>query len=93
MLLLSGAGAPVGSVTVGHDGHRGWVYYLAVAPGRRREGIGRQLMAEAEAWLLPAGASKLQPMVREGNAAALAFYAALRLERQPVVTLGWFLAA
>lgn len=91
-ILLAGEGdANTGSVMVGHDGHRGWVYYLAVSPGARRGGVGRALMAAAEDWLRAAGAPKLQLMVREGNADALAFYAALGLERQPVVTLGRFL--
>src|SRR3954447_22821684 len=33
-----------GSVMVGHDGHRGWVYYLAVSPACRRRGLGDRLM-------------------------------------------------
>ena len=84
-------GVLAGTVMVGFDGHRGWVYYLAVAPTARRGGVGRALMAAAEAWLATAGAPKLQLMVRAGNADALAFYEALGLERQPVVTLGRFL--
>jgi ribosomal protein S18 acetylase RimI-like enzyme len=83
--------ALIASVMVGFDGHRGWVYYLAVAPDRRREGLGRQLMAAAEAWLRDRGAPKLQLMVRTSNEAALGFYEALGLERQEVVTLGRFL--
>lgn len=81
----------IASVMTGFDGHRGWVYYLAVAPDRRREGLGRQLMAAAEAWLRERGAPKLQLMVRDSNAAALDFYRALGLEPQAVVTLGTFL--
>ena len=77
-----------GSVMVGFDGHRGWVYYLAVDPETRRAGLGRALMAAAETWLRERGAPKLQLMVREGNEAALGFYAALGLEVQPVVVLG-----
>jgi len=77
-----------GSVMVGFDGHRGWVYYLAVGPEMRRAGLGRALMAAAETWLRERGAPKLQLMVREGNEAALGFYAALGLEVQPVVVLG-----
>ena len=78
---------------VGCDGHRGWVYYLAVAPERRRSGLGRTMMDAAEAWLRERGAPKIQLMVREDNEAALGFYEALGLERQKVVTLGRFLAA
>ena len=81
-----------GSVMVGFDGHRGWVYYLAVAETARRQGVGRALMAAAEAWLEARGAPKIQLMVREDNAAALGFYEALGMERQKIVTLGRFLA-
>ena len=87
----AGQGDLAGSVMVGFDGHRGWVYYLAVAPGRRRSGLGRVLMAAAEVWLRARGAPKIQLMVRADNAAALGFYEALGLERQQVVTLGRFL--
>ena len=81
----------IASVMTGFDGHRGWVYYLAVAPNRRREGLGRALMDAAEAWLRERGAPKLQLMVRTSNEEALGFYEALGLERQEVVTLGRFL--
>jgi ribosomal protein S18 acetylase RimI-like enzyme len=91
VLLAREGGALVASVMVGCDGHRGWVYYLAVAPGRRRAGLGRAMMAAAEAWLRERGAPKLQLMVREDNDGALGFYQALGLERQAVVTLGRFL--
>lgn len=91
VLVARSAGGIDGSVMVGADGHRGWVYYLAVDPERRRGGMGRALMAAAEGWLRERGVPKIQLMVREGNDAALAFYAALGLERQPVVTLGRFL--
>lgn len=80
----------IASVMVGFDGHRGWVYYLAAAPDRRREGLGRRLMDAAEAWLRERDAPKLQLMVRASNAEALGFYEALGLERQEVVTLGKF---
>ncbi|WP_022885034.1 GNAT family acetyltransferase [Glaciibacter superstes] len=59
---------------VGHDGHRGWVYYLAVDKGQRGTGLGRRMMAAAEGWLRENGAVKVQLMVRSGNAAAFGFY-------------------
>jgi ribosomal protein S18 acetylase RimI-like enzyme len=40
--------ALVGSAMVGFDGHRGWVYYLAVSLQHRKQSIGRALMHEAE---------------------------------------------
>nr|WP_253190616.1 GNAT family acetyltransferase [Sphingomonas sp. LM7] len=91
VLVAQGSDGIGGSIMVGFDGHRGWVYYLAVAPDRRGEGLGRALMAAAEDWLRARGAPKIQLMVREDNHAALGFYRALGLERQKVVTLGRFL--
>jgi ribosomal protein S18 acetylase RimI-like enzyme len=91
VLVLRAGDALEASVMVGNDGHRGWVYYLAVAPERRRAGLGRAMMDGAEAWLRARGAPKLQLMVREDKEEALRFYEALGLERQKVVTLGRFL--
>jgi GNAT superfamily N-acetyltransferase len=48
---------------VGHDGHRGWVYYLAVKQTKRRGDLGRRMMHEAEAWLRERGVAKLHLMV------------------------------
>jgi ribosomal protein S18 acetylase RimI-like enzyme len=92
VLLLREGGALAASVMVGFDGHRGWVYYLAVAPERRRAGLGRVMMDAAEAWLRARGAPKIQLMVRADNEAALGFYESLGLDRQQVVTLGRFLS-
>lgn len=88
VLLAEQDGALAGSVMVGFDGHRGWVYYLASAPSQRRQGIGRALMQAAEKWLSGAGSPKIQLMVRGDNAAARGFYGALGYELQDVVTLG-----
>src|SRR5579864_64434 len=38
----------IGTVMAGYDGHRGWIYSVAVLPDRRREGIGSQLIGAAE---------------------------------------------
>jgi ribosomal protein S18 acetylase RimI-like enzyme len=78
----------VASAMIGFDGHRGWIYYLGVDPDLRRQGLGARMMEAAEQWLRARGVPKLQLMIRDGNTAALAFYEALGLERQPVVTMG-----
>ncbi|MET0307955.1 MAG: GNAT family acetyltransferase [Sphingomonas sp.] len=91
VLVVRGENGIDGSVMTGFDGHRGWVYYLAVAPERQGSGLGRALMAAAEDWLRARGCPKVQLMVRTSNVAALGFYEALGLERQEVVTLGRFL--
>ncbi len=67
-------GTIAATVMVGHDGHRGWVYYLAVDPERGRKGLGRRMMAAAEQWLLARGLPKLHLMVRAENDAVAAFY-------------------
>ena len=81
-------GALVGTAMVGHDGHRGWVYYLAVADAARGAGLGRDLMAAAEAWLVARDVPKIQFMVRTDNSAVLAFYDHLGYGLQDVVVLG-----
>ncbi len=81
----------IASVMVGHDGHRGWIYYLAVSPDRQTRGHGREMMAEAELWLTARGAPKVQLMVRSENQGAAAFYTALGYESQHVAVLGKWL--
>jgi ribosomal protein S18 acetylase RimI-like enzyme len=78
----------VATAMVGHDGHRGWVYYLAVAPGVQGQGLGRRLMKECENWVLARGIPKIQLMVRSGNAAATGFYEKLGYTDAEVVVLG-----
>src|SRR5581483_6473164 len=73
ILLALEDGRLAGSVMVGHDGHRGWLYYVSVAPDLRRQGIGRALVAAAEPWLAERGVPKAHLMVRETNQAVAAF--------------------
>jgi ribosomal protein S18 acetylase RimI-like enzyme len=70
------------SAMVGHDGHRGWVYYLAVDPSLRGRGFGRMMMRAAEAWLIEHGVPKLMLMVRADNKAVCDFYEAVGYQRQ-----------
>ena len=67
----------IATVMVGEDGHRGWLYYLAVDPAHRGRGLGRAAVAAAEAWLAARGLPKAQLMLRDDNHAARAFYAAI----------------
>ncbi len=79
------------SALAGHDGHRGWLYYVAVWPGRQRGGLGRATVEAAEAWLRAAGARKVQLMVRATNAQVVGFYDRLGYADQETVVLGkWF---
>ena len=78
----------VGTVMVGADGHRGWIYYLAVDQSVRGRGWGRRLVRESERWLQARDVPKLQLMVRSTNEAVLAFYTALGYEPVEVHVLG-----
>jgi ribosomal protein S18 acetylase RimI-like enzyme len=88
ILLLELAGPLAATAMVGDDGHRGWVYYLAVAPEFQKQGLGRKMMEAAEHWLRERDARKIQLMVRDDNEEAISFYKALGYEVQPVVTIG-----
>jgi ribosomal protein S18 acetylase RimI-like enzyme len=66
--------AIVASGLVGHDGHRGWVYYVAVDPDHQKKDYGRAIMAAAEEWLLAQGIEKIMLMVRPDNTQVRAFY-------------------
>jgi ribosomal protein S18 acetylase RimI-like enzyme len=77
---------------VGHDGHRGWVYYLGVRAEARARGHGRAMMRACEAWLAARGVPKLNVMLRDDNAEAVGFYAALGYGRDEVVVLSRRLA-
>jgi len=68
------SGEIVASAMVGEDGHRGWVYYVAISPGRQRSGLGRVMMQAAEDWLKQRGLWKVQLLVRSDNAQATKFY-------------------
>jgi len=72
----------VASVLVGHDGHRGWVYYVSVDPECRGKGFGRIIMAAAEQWLRERGIPKLMLVVRRENTKVQAFYETLDYSEQ-----------
>jgi ribosomal protein S18 acetylase RimI-like enzyme len=63
------------SAMVGHDGHRGGMYYVSVDPACRGRGYGAELVAAAEAWLKARGVWKVNLLVRKTNEPVLGFYA------------------
>lgn len=87
VLAVTRDGQLLGTAMVGHDGHRGWVYYLAVHEPERGSGLGRRLMAVCEDWVRARGVPKLQLMVRTGNEPVRAFYASLGYMQDEVVVL------
>jgi GNAT superfamily N-acetyltransferase len=88
ILVGSAEGRLVSSVMVGHDGHRGWLYYVSVAPAIQGRGIGKATVRAAEAWLRERGIWAINLNIRTENARVRAFYAALGYEPRDVIVMG-----
>ena len=90
-VLVGRADAAIAAtVLVGHDGHRGWVYYVAVDPDHQRKNFGRVIMQAAEDWLRARGIEKLQLLVRGDNTQVNAFYESLGYgEQKRVIYAKW----
>ncbi|WP_029005038.1 GNAT family acetyltransferase [Azorhizobium doebereinerae] len=85
ILVARDGDALAASVMVGHDGHRGWMYYLAVDPARQGKGLGRVLVAAAEDWLKARGVPKVMLLVRPENEKVRGFYEAIGYLDEPRV--------
>jgi ribosomal protein S18 acetylase RimI-like enzyme len=81
-------GKVVGTVMGGYDGHRGWIYSVAVNPHYRRQGIGRDLLLELEAILASLGCLKVNLQVRASNVGVIAFYEKLGFAVEQHVSMG-----
>jgi ribosomal protein S18 acetylase RimI-like enzyme len=88
ILLGFADGALVSSVMVGHDGHRGWLYYVAVSPAFQGKGLGRATVQAAEMWLKARGIWAINLNIRSENEKVRAFYAALGYETRDVIVMG-----
>ena len=91
LVAVDEAGEIAGSVMVGHDGHRGWLYYVATRPASRGQGVGRSMVQAAEQWLRQRGVAKVQLLVRETNTTVVGFYEYLGFEVAPRVVMGRWL--
>jgi ribosomal protein S18 acetylase RimI-like enzyme len=92
VLIIEDAGGDiVGSIMVGHDGHRGWLYYVAAAPDGRMQGIGRAMVEAGEQWLRDRNVPKVQLMVRPTNGDVVPFYERLGYEDMPRILMSKWL--
>ena len=82
------SGRIVATVMAGYDGHRGWIYYLAVDPDYQRKQIGRRMMAQAGSALQKRGCPKINLQVRTSNQAVISFYERLGFSNDDVIGLG-----
>jgi ribosomal protein S18 acetylase RimI-like enzyme len=72
----------------GYDGHRGWIYSVAVSPAHRRQGIGSLLVAHAERALIDLGSVKINLQIMEGNESVTAFYSSLGFSVEKRISMG-----
>jgi len=82
------AGQVLGSVMAGYDGHRGWLYSVAVLPAARRQGLGAALIEHACTALAARGCLKVNLQVHAGNEPAAFFYEKLGFAREPRISMG-----
>lgn len=85
---VDGDGRVVGSVMGGYDGHRGWIYSLAVHSEWRERSVGTALMQQIENALIELGCMKINLQVMENNAGAESFYQKLGYVNEPRISMG-----
>ena len=78
----------IATAMVGYDGHRGWVYYLAVLPKYQKYGFGKQMMNSAEGYLKKMGCPKINIMVRDTNLDVINFYESVGYKTEAITTFG-----
>jgi ribosomal protein S18 acetylase RimI-like enzyme len=81
-------GEIIGTVLSGYDGHRGWLYSVAISPRQRRRGLGTRLIRHAEHALISIGCTKINLQVRSTNAAVVAFYRELGYDVEERISMG-----
>jgi len=78
----------IGACMAGYDGHRGWLYAVAVLPDQRRSGVGRQLVLYAIDSLRQLGCGKVNLQIRAGNSAVADFYASIGFKVEDRLSMG-----
>lgn len=78
----------VGTIMAGYDGHRGWIYLLAVHTDRRSQGIGAMLLQAAERRLEARGCVKVNLQIMRGNEAVAHFYRSQGYVEEERISMG-----
>ena len=87
-LVALDRGVVVGSIMAGYDGHRGWLYAVAVLRSVQRRGLGTALVREAENRLVAIGCKKINLQLRSSNTAVAKFYQSLGYAVEERVSMG-----
>jgi ribosomal protein S18 acetylase RimI-like enzyme len=88
LFVAEDKGTVVGTAMAGYDGHRGWLYSVAVAPERQRSGLGTHLVRHAEQALAARGCMKINLQLLASNQATAAFYRGLGYAVEPRISMG-----
>jgi len=89
LFLVASDGANViGTIMAGYDGHRGWLYAVAVSESHRRAGVGSALVREAEIRLAALGCRKVNLQIRATNIQVQAFYDRLGYGTEDRISMG-----
>lgn len=88
LLVFEREGKLLGTLMVGYDGHRGWLYRLAVAPEHRRRGVARALVERAESVLAELGCTKVNLQLHGENQSGVRFWEALGYAQEVRVSMG-----
>ncbi|AOS77398.1 acetyltransferase [Pseudomonas sp. ICMP 19500] len=80
--------AVIGTILAGYDGHRGWLYSVAVHTDYRRHGLGSSLVRYAEQALTALGCMKINLQITGGNDVVVGFYEALGYGVEPRISMG-----
>jgi len=91
LVARASAGRVLATAMVGDDGHRGWLYYVAVVPDLQGSGLGRRMIAAAEDWMRARGIAKSQLIIRATNTKVRGFYESLGYAEQPRVLMARWL--
>ena len=78
----------IGTIMAGYDGHRGWIYSIAVHPDNQKQGIGSDLLTFAQNKLTSLGCLKINLQIMEGNEAVQKFYKANGYSVEQRVSMG-----
>ncbi len=81
-------GVLIGTAMGGYDGHRGWLYYVAVHPEYRRQGVGTVLVRRVESGLAEIGCPKVNLQVRATNMIVVDFYRTLGYQVEERLSMG-----
>ena len=81
-------GRVVGTCLAGYDGHRGWLYSVAVHPSHRMGGIGAALVGRAERELIDRGCMKINLQIIKANESVATFYRKLGYDVEERISMG-----